>query len=525
MTSGSTVLADNCPDAPRAGRPVRGDRARTAAAAAGLVIVAALLSYPALGDWFRLSPDSFQYLTNARTLAETGRFPPERLMAPPGFPAVLAPFLMLGDTPFLPMRALFSGCLALAGVLTYLLHRCGLGHRLAWVAGLLVVSHPALLNLSTRLLSESVYLAVLTASLVLLDTWWRRPVRRWPVVVLGGLLTAAIILLRSMGCVLWPVMAATLVRHRCVPRSKRAMWLGLFVICSLGPAAAWHVRQSGYPPGLRYAQTWTAARPWEGTDATGLALQIERFVELVPVRLAAFKEVAFSKELAWRSFRPPLDTPTTWLIGGFFVVVVTVRCVRHRCPVAVFALLTLLLLSLWPGRDEGARFLAPLIPIFVGYPLWVGRVWWQRLRSRTLQKTALILALSLLLVAQAGGVGIIHARRPAVRAKAMRRLAAMADLAAWHEANTPKGTRWLGVTPDRHNGKVLLLGAAYLSRRPLDTVDVLEGQPFELRSTDAPCVLLHETLFDSQVDHRGYTAFDRIGEFVALAPVKIHPPP
>lgn len=524
MASASTVFADKCPDAPRADLPVRGDRTRTAAAAAGLVIVAALLSYPALGDWFRLSPDSFQYLTNARTLAETGHFPPERLMAPPGFPTVLGPFLMLGDTPFLPMRVLFSGCLALAGVLTYLLHRRGLGHRLAWVAGLLVVGHPVLLNLSTRLLSESVYLAVLTASLVLLDTWWRRPVGRWPVVVLGGLLTAAVILLRSVGFVLWPVMAATLVRHRGVPPGKRAMWLGLFVVCSLGPAAAWHVRQSAYPPGLHYMQTWTAARPWEGTDATGLALQIERFVELGPVRLAGLKEIILSRELAWRSFRSPLDMPTTWLIGGFFIVVTAVRCIRHRCPVAVFAMLTLLLLSLWPWR-EGVRLVAPLIPIFVGYPLWVGRVWWQRARSGTLQKTALILALVLLLVAQAGAVGIIHTRRLAARAKAVQRLAAMADLAAWHEAHTSKGTRWLGVTPDRHNGKVLLLGAAYLSRRPLDTVDVLEGQSFALRSTAAPCVLLHEILFDGQVDHRGYTAFDRIGEFVALAPAKNHPPP
>ena len=126
-----------------------------------------------------------------------------------------------------------------------------------------------------------------------------------------------------------------------------------------------------------------------------------------------------------------------------------------------------------------------------------------------------------MLVVQAGGMVVAQSGLPARREKAVRRFAAMSALAGWHESNTPDGASWAGVTPNRHNSKLLLLGAAYLSRRPVTTIDVHEGMTVNLPQTEASCVFLHESLFESDgtIVQRGYAPVDTIGEFVVLKAV------
>ncbi|MFQ5411083.1 MAG: hypothetical protein ACE5EC_02260 [Phycisphaerae bacterium] len=70
------------------------------AAPASLALLTFLVCLPALGPWCTLTPDGIDYLTNARSLRETLRFPAGALARPPGFPVLLAPLMILGDTPF-----------------------------------------------------------------------------------------------------------------------------------------------------------------------------------------------------------------------------------------------------------------------------------------------------------------------------------------------------------------------------------------------------------------------------------------
>ncbi|MBN2561503.1 MAG: glycosyltransferase family 39 protein [Phycisphaerae bacterium] len=490
---------------------------------AGLALVALLACFPSMGDWCSFSPDVFRYLTIARTLWETGHFPPHEMMTPPAFPAIIAPLLVFGETPFLALRILFSACWAVTGVMTYLLHRRALGERLGWVAGLLVASSPVLLVLTTTPLSEPVFTAIATIVLVVMDSWWRRPVSRWTDVALGGLLTAAAFMVRSMGIVLLPVMAITLLRHRSQTLGRRATWLAIFMACSTGPFVAWQIRQSAYPHEYSYLDTWVSARSLEHTNATGLALQLERLAMFGPMRLEALKEAVLPREVWWQVFNPPLDRPTTWLVGGFFVVVAIVRFIRYRSPVDAYLLLTLLVLCLWPW-DEGVRFVAPLIPVLVGYPLWVGLSWWRHPGRRPRWvRVALASVLLMVLAVQVRGMAVVQSRLPARRAKAARRFAAMSDLGRWHVSNTPTGARWVGVTPDLHNSKILLLGASYLSRRPVRTIDVQDGQVLEIGANGESCVFIHESLLDGMDGHEAYTAIDRVGEFVVFVPAVIQP--
>lgn len=496
---------------------VQDPRGRVALASVGLLAVTAGLCLPALGDWCSLMPDSFLYLTSARSLAETGGFPPCRMPAPPGFSTIIAPLMLLGDTPFWALRALFSICWAMAGVMTYLLHRRELGEGLGWVAGLLVATSPVLFVLTTTPLSESVFITILVAALLVMNAWWRRPVDHWWEVALGGLLMAAVMMVRLTGLLLLPLLGAALLHHRAQTVGRRAVWGGIFLICSLGPWAGWQVRQSAYPPIPGYTQNWTAARGAEDTSATGLALQLERLAKFGPLRLESIKETVLPKELAWRAFNPPFDGPTTWLVGGFIVVVVLVRLVKYRLPIDAFVILSLLMLALWPW-DEGVRMVAPLIPVLVGYPLWAGKICWQRKGVRWWQRSALAAALLALVSVQAGGMALVQSRLPARRDKARRHFAGMAALAEWHARNTPEGTPWTGIAPDLHRSKLLLLGAAYLSRRPLTAVDVREGMAIRLATAERGSVFVHESL-DQPAGAAilpGYQLIDTIDEFIVL---------
>jgi 4-amino-4-deoxy-L-arabinose transferase-like glycosyltransferase len=479
------------------------------------MLLSLVLCLSGFGNWCIFSPDCFLYLEVARTLADTGGFPACQFQQPPGFALVIAPLLCSADLPFLALRGLLAACWAMTAAMTYALYRKELGGRLAWLAGLFVASSPVLFYSTLTPLSEPVFTVLSLITLIVMTEWWRRPVRSGWFVALGGLLTAAAFMVRSMGLVLLPVMAFALLHHRNEPVARRAIWAGVFAFCTLGPLAAWHAHQSQYSVGYGYGQVWTNAREAEATSATGLSLQVERLRKFAPSRLEAIKEAVLPKDLAWRAFNPPLDTPTTWLIGGFFVVVATGRFLWLRSPVDLYALLTLFMLSLWPW-NEGVRLVAPLIPIFIGYPLWVGLAIWRRARGRRWVPPVLISVILLWLVLQAAGMVVAQSRLPALKAKAQHRMAMTASIAAWLDAHMPKGATWIGVTPDADESKIMLLGAAYLARRPVTTIDVRDKSRFDLDLTEGTRAFVHDTLAGFTQEKWGYVPIAREFGFVVF---------
>lgn len=470
---------------------------------------------PGLGAWCVFSPDSFRYLEIARRFHETGGFQPHKLLGPPGFSVILAPLLAFDDLPLLPMRLLFSICWAATAAMTYLLHRDELGNRLAFVAGLLVAMSSILLRLTASALSESVFIALIAAVLVVTAAWQRGAVKAKWTIGLGGLLAAAACLVRSTGLVLPPAVVLAILLNRGRPIRRRLLTAGAFGLVALLPTAAWELRQSHYSTGVTYAQIWKTARSAEHTDSSGLTLQMERLAKFGPLRLEAVKEAVVPRDLLWRAFNPPLGVPTTWLVGGSFVIVALIRSVRHRRPEDLFVVLSLLMLSFWPW-DEGVRLVAPLIPILVGYPLWVGLLLWRKAGARRLARAGLLSALGLWVSLQAAGMFQTYCRLPAEREKARSRLKDMSDLAAWHEANTPPGGAWVGVTPKGSMDKVLLLGAAYLSRRPLTTIDVVDPAAFDLRLDGHTRAFVHDSLVGVALRRWTYVPTARVLGFKVL---------
>jgi hypothetical protein len=209
------------------------------------------------------------------------------------------------------------------------------------------------------------------------------------------------------------------------------------------------------------------------------------------------------KDFAWRAFNPPFDKPLTWLIGGCFVAVVAVRFFKYRHAVDAYVLLTLLMLSLWPW-DEGVRLVAPLIPILVAYPLWCGLRWSRNAGPRKWVRPALISAMLLWLLLQAAGMAVAQSRLAGLETKARSRVAVMAFLAAWHDDHTLPGASWIGVTPKGDDSKVLLLGAAYLARRPMTSIDVLDLADYQLDLPAGSWAFVHDSLSELTQAKWGY---------------------
>ncbi len=450
-------------------------RTRRLWAVAALFIAPFLMVLPSWGSWCLFSPDSFRYLGTARHLLETGSFPPERLMAPPGFPLLLVPFLLGGDLPMPALRVMLAACWAISATMAYMLYREELGDRLAWAAGLLLATSPVFLQLSLMPLSEMPYVALLTPALLLISSWWKGRARIWWAAAAGGLLISAAVMVRSMGWVLVLAGAYALAVRHSDGRSRRALSLGVFLLCSLGPAGLWSWRQSEYSRGATYAQSWTQPRSVESTSATGVSLQVKRFARYGPMRLQDLKEVVLPKQLAWRAFNPPFDAATNWLIGGLFVVATVVRLAVRRSPVEIYVLGSLLLVSLWPF-DEGVRLLAPVIPVLVAYPLWAGLICWRRARRKGAVRVGLAALLACWFAIQCGGMMLAQFRLPDQRVRAGKRLDSMKTIATWHRSHVAPASPWLGVTEDGDNSKLILLGAAYLARSTLVTVDVRDGE-------------------------------------------------
>lgn len=464
------------------------------------------------------APDSFTYLDMARTLWETGRLPPRRLVAPPGFALLLAPLMSGGDLPLLPLRGTLVAAWAAVAALTFLLHRRDLGQVQAAAAGLLVGLSPVLFTLTLTPLSELVFLVLVTLTLLMLERWRKAGRISGLAAAGGGLLVAAACLTRSMGVILPALGAAVLLAKRDHPRHLRARNAVLFLAAAVLPLLVWAERERDFPSRGGYLNIWTSALGHEETNAVGLALQWQRLARFGPLRLESLKESLLPRDLCWRAYQPPWAGITTMMLGGGLAVIALWRTVRYRRPSDAFVVLTLLMLALWPW-DEGPRLVAPVMAVTVAYPLWIGarlRVRYGRWRATRVVVTA---GLATLVLLQAAGLALLLGRLPGQREKAAARVAEMKRLTQRLVAEVPESGRWFVYLPDRHAAKLTLIGAAYLARRPLTAIDVrhpLEALP---APEAADCIWWHESLTPRTDVLRDYRAGEVRDGFRVYRPI------
>ncbi len=500
---------------PRQYLPVNPPAMRAWRAVCALALLSLAISAPSLGNWCGWSTDCFSFLTHARTLAETGSFVESRVNTPPGYPVLLATLVRIsGELPILGLRWLSALALAASAVGTYLIHRERIGARWAWVAGLVVASSPVLLRLTTNPLSEPLFMAILCALIILSQRWMARGIQSPLEVILGGLGLAALILIRSMGIALLPCMIWAILKCPHRSRWSRAGCAASLSFVTMTPIIAWELRQQQYPVTFGYQQAWTHARDAESTTATGLPLQAERLARFGLLRLESIKELFLPKTILWRAYQPPLNQPTTWLIGGGVVFIGLTLAMHRQSPTDLYALLTLLMLALWP-YDEGVRLVSPLLPIFIAYPFvaaqWIMRQLKQNPAARWTITTILLGWISL----HAWGTGDWWSRLPAYRAKQVALLDQIEEMSAWQRDHLPK-QECVAILPEGDNSKLVLAGAAYLARTTIRYVDCIPGRPLDIGTAPITTALVHHSLSDSVRQITSLTPTGKIGPFTIL---------
>jgi hypothetical protein len=265
---------------------------------------------------------------------------------------------------------------------------------------------------------------------------------------------------------------------------------------------------------------WRTAREAEGTNATGLTLQVERFTKYAPLRLEGIKETLIPREgRAWRLYNPPLNGPSTWLVGGLLLAASLLRLIRLRSPTDAYVLLTFLMLALWPW-DEGVRLVSPLMPLFAGVAAWTAMSAWRRSGTSRRWKTCVAAAVLAILALQFAELPLTYARQSVWRDKSRKRLADTREIADWLETHTTADTKWLGITPDGSPSKNLMLGAAYLSRRPVHTIDTREATDWNALPAISDCILIHAGLATRLHENRALVPAGKVADFNVL--IKTH---
>lgn len=435
---------------------------------------------PVWGNWIALSPDSFMFLTAARSLVQTGALPPERPQCPPGFFYVLAPFLRFGDMPWTAIRIGASIASAAAVIMTYVFFRRRLGDRGALVAGLAVAASGVLLQQSATLLSEFAYLPLSLVALWLIGRLHGSlreagPIRMWA--ALAGVATAASLLVRSIGIGLLIAGAAMcLLQIRVTPRRAILATL-LFAGPTILALGAWELRQSAYPPSRQYSDIWSQPRSNEGTNATGMALQAERFIRFAPARLDALKSLLIPEHVGWRFFQSPWNRPTSFAIGGLLIAWCAARLLKRPGAEDVYFLITLGIISVWPYQ-EGMRLAAPLLPIAWCYVVEIGSAARQAmLRAGRIRLAKGAVAATILIAASAAAMERVHLQGSLEIAavKSSARLAAGQNLANWLDSRVLSGAELVCVTGQQSDAKLTAIAANYLGRRAITSFRDVDG--------------------------------------------------
>ncbi|MBX3395183.1 MAG: hypothetical protein KF841_07425 [Phycisphaerae bacterium] len=426
------------------------------------MLLSVVTIWPTLGGWCSLTPDSFDYLTSARSLYESGRFPDAYLMRPPGFPVLLTPLLLFGDPPLLAIRLLLAICFIATSVLSAVLLTPMLGRRAASLVGLLVSLNGPMLLQAATCLSEMVFLPIELGVLILIDRMGRARMPRWRAHAVCGALAGVAVMVRTIGAALVPIGAIVILTNFRLPKRDRLIAILIFLLTASSMPAMWHIRQSAYADQDGYGRMWFQPRAAEQTTATGLTLQGQRLIRFGGDRLADLKRAVIPNQLLWRAFQKPWAGITTALVALIVIAVAGYRVLRYRSPTEAYLLVVLGVLSLWPW-DEGVRLLVPLTPIILGVILWFGIA----LLSRVMPRRAWVgrsAATAILLLCVAEWTQVV-ASMPVMEQKSCKRMSDATRFASQLALELPESRDVACICRNGYNLKLTFLGGKYLSRR------------------------------------------------------------
>jgi hypothetical protein len=350
---------------------------------------------------------------------------------PPGYPALLA--LLWKVSPSFPDNVVLfkvANALLLAIAATALAvfgqRRLELGPRVSSVIGAATCIGIPTLVLSTMVMSEPLFLALVIPILLLAERVAESD-RRLPVLIGLGVAAAAATLVRTHGIALVAALAVVLLMRR---RVRDAVVCTLSAVSCLLPWQLWSASHQGTVPApMRgnyesYA-SWFAA----GLRIEGLGL-IARTVARTTGELSSMLEVIIAPLV-------PFGLKRVALALFLVLAVVGLRRLWRLAPVtALFTVLYAAVVVMWPFTP--ARFIWGIWPLVLVLPiLGVAELWHWRPTTPAAQGARFALATSALLLTVGYGVYNVRGYRGHWWSSIARQgTAQLAPLIAWASAHT-----------------------------------------------------------------------------------------
>jgi len=323
----------------------------------GLGVLAALYFAWAICDRLTdLGGDSATYMLMARAWSPFVAANPIFIQAangaiyPPLFPILIA---LLGGS-FAAAHALVAASLLVALTIFYLwLRETGLGAALSTAAVLLFAAQPGTYLIALNIWSENTYLCWSLLTLLAASHVQRDPERRQAWWWTAAAATAAALLTRSAGLPLLLTLAIFIVIRR--PSQWRAM---LFVAGI--PFVLWsfwtRLHGSGMSLIARSLQDSYAGDLW-----SHLATQINTEIQVLVV---AWFGIWFGAPASW-------SLVAVVAVFGFICLVGLAARLRSGHFDAVYGLVYLALLLVWPWPSEASRLLYVIVPVMLGQGMWL----------------------------------------------------------------------------------------------------------------------------------------------------------
>lgn len=339
---------------------------------AGLVHVALIAPHYFVGSF----DDDASYILSAKALLAgqglTGHIGSGAVVVgvyPPGFPALLAPFLWLWPHTFLPLRLLSVACYAAVFPLTWVyLRRRGVRPWVAVAALWLLALCPSLATFGSMVMAEAPMLALFLVWLLLVDRWDRQAGTftgtGMAVVIAAGALVwmkeAALGMVA--GLVIWELLSRR-DRARLRDRVMRASLVAAGTAALLVPVVVARV-SAGVPiAGSRYSQELG------GYYQGGLG---SRLVHVVPHGLWQMLSTAventlvpYLSPLPTSGHMPDLWKVLAWHVSAFVAVGAVVWFRRHRDAAIAIVPVYLAETLLWPFVNE--RRVILVVPVVAAW--------------------------------------------------------------------------------------------------------------------------------------------------------------
>lgn len=276
---------------------------------------------------------------------------PAHVRYPPLYPAVLAALGMVNSS-LMALKLLSALFTTGAVALTYLAARRLASRRVALGVGMLLAAAPVVVEYSHWVLSEPLFLLLVTASLYGITRHDEAPTRG--MLLLGVVAATAAALTRSAG---YPLIAAVAVHLALRRRWGDVAWAVAIPLAGLG-WWAW-VKAGAASADIAYSQWLLYRNPYDpGLGTVGAGDLFRRGIH----NLTLYPLTVLPQSVAGRH----LGGMAAWMLGGSVTALALVGAWRGRRGLAfplLFLMLYSALLLVWPEAWSDQRFLLPALPV------------------------------------------------------------------------------------------------------------------------------------------------------------------